>query len=372
MRIEAVTLRKLAMRLKAPFETSFGSSWDREVLLVEMYADGLTGWSEITVGENPFYSPETALTAWHICRDFLIPSVLGKEFSTATAIRERFTTIRGHEMARAGIENALWDVEAQQKAIPLWKLLGATRQEIPSGVSLGIQDTPQALLKQIETELSRGYQRIKIKIKPGKDFEFAAAARQAFPTIKLMVDANSAYTLADAGHLKRLDALHLMMIEQPLWPDDIFAHAKLQAQLQTAICLDESIHHLRDAQAAIELKACRILNIKLGRVGGHTSAREVQRYCSENSVPAWCGGMLETGIGRAHNVAMSTLPGFTLPGDVSASERYFETDLIEPLVEVTPRGTILVPQSPGLGYSVRRELIDRLTVARETFKYTTA
>lgn len=368
MHIKAVTLRQLAMRLKTPFETSFGSSWNRQVLLVEILADGFSGWSEITVSEDPFYSSETIGTAWHICRDFLIPSVLGQRFAAASEVGERFKAVRGHEMARAGIENALWDIEAQQKSLPLWKLLGGVRQEIPSGVSLGIQDTPETLLKQVESELKAGYQRIKIKIKPGKDFEYAYAVRNAFPTIKLMVDANSAYTLEDTEKLKRFDAIHLMMIEQPLWWDDIFAHAKLQAQLQSPICLDESIHHLRHAREAVELKACRIINIKLGRVGGHTTAWEMQKYCQDNAVPAWCGGMLESGIGRAHNVAMSTLPGFTLPGDVSASSRYWESDLIDPVVEVTPRGTIQVSQSAGIGYAVKRDLIERLTVERETFK----
>lgn len=350
-----------------PFETSFGSCWDRDVILVEIQSDGLSGWSEITVSENPFYASETTATAWHICRDFLIPAVLGHNFSTASDVRERFEAVRGHEMARAGIENALWDLEAQEKTVPLWKLLGGARQEIFSGVSLGIQETPQKLLRQIETALEAGYQRIKIKIKPGKDFEYASAARHSFPNIKLMVDANSAYVLEDAEHLKLFDALHLMMIEQPLWWDDIFAHSKLQAQLHTPICLDESIHHLRHAQEAIELHACRIINIKLGRVGGHSAAREIQKFCLENGVPAWCGGMLESGIGRAHNVAMSTLPGFTLPGDVSASARYWEEDLIEPAIEVTPRGSIQVSQSAGLGYEVKKELVERLTVERETF-----
>lgn len=368
MRVETVTLRKLAMRLKAPFETSFGSSWNRDVLLVEVQSEGLTGWSEITVSENPFYASETTVTAWHICRDFLIPAVLGQTFSAAGEARQRFAAVRGHEMARAGIENALWDLEAQEKSLPLWKLLGGARQEIPSGVSLGIQETPEKLLKQIETALQAGYQRIKIKIKPGKDFEFASAVRKNFPTIKLMVDANSAYGLEDAGHLKLFDALHLMMIEQPLWWDDIFLHSKLQAQLQTPICLDESIHHLRHAQEAVELRACRIINIKLGRVGGHTAAREIQKFCLDSGTPAWCGGMLESGIGRAHNVAMSTLPGFTLPGDVSASARYWEEDLIDPAIQVTPRGTIQVSQASGLGYAVKRDLVERLTVDRETFK----
>jgi O-succinylbenzoate synthase len=370
MWIEAVTLRKLKMRLKAPFETSFGASWNRDVLLVEIQSEGFTGWSEITVGENPFFSPETTFTARHICRDFLIPSILGKNISDASQVREQFALVRGHEMACAGIENALWDLEARHKSLPLWKLLGGARQEIPSGVSLGIQDTPEKLLKTIEVELKAGYQRIKIKIKPGKDFEYASAARNAFPNIKLMVDANSAYSLEDAAHLRSFDGLHLMMMEQPLWWDDIFAHAKLQAQLQTPICLDESIHNLRHAQAAVGLQACRIINIKLGRVGGHTAAREIQKYCQENRVPAWCGGMLESGIGRAHNVAMSTLPGFTLPGDVSASSRYWDEDLIEPAIEVTPRGTIQVSQAPGIGYAVKRDLVERLTVEREIFRAT--
>lgn len=361
MRIESITLRRLKMRLKAPFETSFGTSWERPVLLVEMRADGVTGWSEITVNGEPFYNSETTLTAWHVCRDFLIPSILGKSLSASSEIEKLFPAIRGHEMARAGVENALWDAEAKQKGVPLWKLIGGIQEEIPCGVSLGLQEKVDDLLKRIEEELAAGYQRIKIKIKPGTDLEYTAAVRKAFPSVPLMVDANSAYSLEQAKHLKRFDAFRLMMMEQPLAWDDIFCHAKLQAQLQTPICLDECIHSIHHARTAVELKACKIINIKLGRVGGHTAAREIENYCRGHQIPVWCGGMLESGIGRAHNVAMSTLPGFTLPGDVSASHRYYNEDLIEPAVEVTPQGTIRVPQGPGIGYEVRRDLVERLT-----------
>lgn len=368
MRIETITLRKLKMRLQAPFETSFGKVWERPVLLVELIADGVSGWAESPAMEGPFYNPETTGTAWHVTRDFLVPLVLGKSVASALEIPALFSAIRGHDMARAGIENALWDAEAQQKKIPLWKLLGGTREEISCGVSLGIQATPEALLEKVGTELGAGYQRIKIKIKPGKDIEYARAVRQAHPGIQLSVDANSAYTLSDAEHLRKLDEFSLLMMEQPLWWDDIHAHSKLQRQIRTPICLDESIYHVRHAATAIELDACRVVNIKLGRVGGHTSAREIQAYCQERKVPVWCGGMLECGIGRAHNIAMSTLAGFVYPGDVSASKRYWEEDVIEPAVEVTPRGTIVVPQRPGIGYAVRQDLIERLTVEKETWR----
>jgi O-succinylbenzoate synthase len=271
-------------------------------------------------------------------------------------------------MARAGIENALWDIEAQQKNLPLGKLLGGTRSEITCGVSLGLQDGPEKLVEQVALELRDGYQRIKLKIKPGKDLEFVRAVRKAHPGILLSVDANSAYTLSDIEHLKRFDEFKLLMMEQPLWWDDIVNHAKLQAQLKTPICLDESIRHARDAQAAIELGAARVINIKLGRVGGHSSAREIQALCLVRNIPAWCGGMLECGIGRAHNIAASSLPGYTLPGDVSASKRYWEEDVIDPPVEVSPRGTIQAPTSPGLGYHVRQDLIERWTTEKETWR----
>jgi O-succinylbenzoate synthase len=274
------------------------------------------------------------------------------------------TQIRGHEMAKSGVENALWDAEAQLKGVPLSKLLGGTIEEIACGVSLGIRENPQSLVKKVEEELRSGYQRIKLKIKPGKDYEFVSAVRKEFPNILLSVDANSAYSLDDTANLKKLDDFELLMIEQPLSWDDIYEHSKLQAQIQTAICLDESIRNTTHALTAIKLESCRIINIKLGRVSGHTEARRMQEECRKRGVPVWCGGMLESGIGRAHNVAMSTLPGFTLPGDVSASQRYWNEDIIEPPVEVTPKGTIHVPKEPGLGYFVRRDRVDKLTVRR--------
>jgi O-succinylbenzoate synthase len=368
MHIEAVTLRKLKMRLRTPFETSFGVTRERTVILVELLADGVTGWAEVTTSEGPFFNSETPETAWLVIRGFLAPLVLGKDLRCASEVTRIFATIRGHEMARAGIENALWDAEAQQKNVPLAKLLGGTHSEIKCGVSLGLQPSPEALLEKVGTELRAGYQRIKLKIKPGQDLDFVRAVRNSHPDILLSVDANSAYTLADIEHLKHFDEFNLLMMEQPLWWDDIFNHAKLQNQLKTPICLDESIRHSRDAEAALDLGAARIINIKLGRVGGHSSARQIQALCVARSIPVWCGGMLECGIGRVHNIAVSSLPGYTLPGDVSASKRYWEEDLIDPPVEVSPRGTIPVPTSPGLGYHVRRDLIERWTTEKETWR----
>lgn len=367
MKIESITLREIHMKLKSPFETSFGVTHDRRIILVEAKSDGVTGWGEVTAGENPHFNSETTETAWHVISEFIFPSLIGKNISTASEIPALIRAIRGHQMAKAGVENAFWDIEAQQKNLPLWKLLGGTQSEIACGVSLGIRESPEALVSRIEQELRSGYQRIKLKIKPGKDLDYVAAARKAFPKIRLSVDANSAYTLQDVEHLRKLDAFDLLMMEQPLAWDDIYSHAKLQSQIKTAICLDECINNAQHAESAIEVKACRIINIKLGRVGGHTEARRVHDVCKNNNIPVWCGGMLEAGIGRAHNIAMSTLPGFTLPGDVSASARYWDEDIIEPEVEVTPRGTIMVSPQPGLGYRVRRERIERLTVREKAF-----
>ncbi len=368
MRIENITLRELRMRLKAPFETSSEVTWDRRILLVEIGVDGLHGWGEITAAEDPFYNSETTDTAWHITRDFIVPSILGKSVATAAEIGALLDAIRGHEMAKAGVENALWDIEAQQNGVPLAKLLGGTRQEIPSGVSIGIQPSISTLLEKIECELRAGYQRIKLKIKPGKDINVVDAVRKQYPEITLMVDANSAYRLADVDRLRAFDGYQLLMIEQPLAWDDIYQHSLLQAQLRTAVCLDECIHNAFHAEAAIRLGACRIINIKLGRVGGHTCARQVHAICMQHSIPVWCGGMLESGVGRAHNIAMSALPGFVLPGDVSASQRYWDEDIIEPEVEVGPQGTIRVPETPGLGYNIRRKRVESLTVRQEHWK----
>ena len=367
MKIESIALREIHMKLKAPFETSFGTVQNRRILLVEVVADGASGWGEVTAAETPAYNAETTDTAWHVISDFIAPSVVGRSVAEASELPPLMARIRGHEMAKSGVENALWDAAAQLKGIPLHKLLGGTMQEIACGVSLGIRENPQSLVERVEAELHSGYQRIKLKIKPGKDYEFVAAVRKEFPDIRLSVDANSAYSLDDAAHLKKLDEFGLLMIEQPLDWDDIHIHAKLQAQIQTAICLDECIHNTRHALTAIELKSCRIINIKLGRVSGHTEARLMQEMCRKRGVPVWCGGMLESGIGRAHNIAMSTLPGFSLPGDVSASQRYWSEDIIEPGVAVTAKGTIRVPNTPGLGYAVRRDRIEKLTVRRRNW-----
>jgi len=367
MNIESIALREIRMKLKSPFETSFGTVQDRRILLVEVVVDGTSGWGEVTAGETPAYNAETTDTAWHVISDFIAPSLIGQSVSETSELPRLMARIRGHEMAKSGVENALWDAAAQLKGIPLHRLLGGTIEEIACGVSLGIRENPESLVKRVEEELRGGYQRIKLKIKPGKDYEFVAAVRKEFPNIRLSVDANSAYSLDDAPHLKRLDEFGLLMMEQPLNWDDIHAHSKLQAQIQTAICLDECIHNTRHALTAIELKSCRIINIKLGRVSGHTEARRIEQACRAHGVAVWCGGMLESGIGRAHNIAMSTLPGFSLPGDVSASQRYWSEDIIEPPVEVTEKGTIRVPETPGLGYAVKRDRIEKITVRRSNW-----
>jgi O-succinylbenzoate synthase len=276
--------------------------------------------------------------------------------------------VRGHQMAKAAVENALWDAEAQQKQQPLWKLLGGSRREIQCGVSIGIQDSVEQLLQKIETELASGYRRIKVKVKPGWDINVLEQIRSRWSEILLSCDANSAYTMDDVEHLRKFDQFNLLMIEQPLWNDDVYYHARLQRELRTAICLDESIRHVRDAAAAIETGACRIINIKVGRVGGFSEAKKIHDLCLANNIPVWCGGMLESGIGRAHNVALSALQNFRLPGDVSASKRYWKEDIVEPEVEVSPQGTIAIGDIPGTGYRIREDLIEELTVRKETFR----
>jgi o-succinylbenzoate synthase len=365
MRVEQVTLRELHMALVAPFETSMETTTVRRVLLVEAIVDGVTGWGECVAGETPSYSPETTETAWHVLRDHFWPTLKGKEFRSAGDVGELLAWVRGHNMAKASLEAAIWDAEAKQKQMPLAKLLGGVRDEIASGVSIGIKGSLEQLLRAVEVELEAGYQRIKIKIKPGYDLKAVEFLRKALPRVKLMVDANSAYTLADVPRLKNLDAFYLMMIEQPLGWDDLYAHVKLQRELETPLCLDESIHTEEQARAAIELAACRIINIKLGRVGGYAAARRIHDLCQSGNVPVWCGGMLESGIGRAHNIALSTLSNFTLPGDVAASKRYWTEDIIEPEVTVSAEGTIRVPEDPGIGFTPRLDLIEKLTVRRE-------
>lgn len=365
MRVNDITLRELRMRLIAPFETSAERTEVRRILLVDANLDGVQGWGECVAGETPSYSPETTDTAWHVLRDHLWPLVKGKNFKCAREVWNLLGSVRGHNMAKGALEAAVWDAAAKQKGIPLSQLLGGSRQEIASGVSVGIKESLDELVSAVKKELATGYQRIKIKIKPGKDVEPVKRLRQEFPRIKLMVDANSAYRLEDWPLLKELEAFYLMMIEQPLGWDDLYSHAELQKKLQTPICLDECIHTVEQAQAAISLGACKIINIKLGRVGGYTPARQIHDLCQANDIPVWCGGMLESGIGRAHNIALSTLANFSLPGDVAASRRYWDEDIIHPEVTVSPQGTISVPKGPGIGYEPRMDLIEKLSVRKE-------
>jgi o-succinylbenzoate synthase len=365
LKVQKIILREIRMPLVTPFETSFGRTTDRRMLLVEAESDGVSGWGESVAGEAPFYAPETVETAWQILRDFVWPLLKGRDFDSAADVWPALAPIRGHNMAKGAAESAMWDAEAKQKGIPLWKLLGGVRQEIACGVSIGIKETLEDLVTAVESELAAGYQRIKIKIKPGLDIAPVECLRLRFPGIKLMVDANSAYRLEDWPHLKRLEPYYLMMIEQPLGWDDIFSHADLQRRLDTPICLDECIHTLEHARAAIELGACRIINMKLGRVGGYTPAKQIHDLCRDRQRPVWCGGMLESGIGRAHNIALSTLENFSLPGDVTASRRYWVEDVIDPEVIVTPQGTIRVPDGPGIGYSPRLDRIESITARKE-------
>jgi len=365
MQVRGMTLQEIRMKLVAPFETSMERTVARRILLVQADVDGVTGWGECVAGESPYYSPETTDTAWLVLRDFLWPMVKGKEFASAGEVWSLLRRVRGHNMAKASLETAVWDAEAKQKGIPLAKLIGGVREEIASGVSIGIKESLDELATAVQKELAAGYQRIKIKIKPGKDLEQVRRLRQDFPRIKLIVDANSAYTLNDWPLLKQLEGFYLMMIEQPLGWDDLYSHVELQKKLETPICLDECIHTEEQARAAVELGACKIINIKMGRVGGHTVARRIHDLCQRHGVPVWCGGMLESGIGRAHNIALSTLPNFSLPGDVAASKRYWAEDIIDPEVTVSSQGTIRVPVGPGIGFEPRLDRIDKLTVRKE-------
>ena len=366
MRISKIELREIRLPLTHVFETSFGRTTERRILLVKVIdEDGAEGWGECTAGEGPFYSNEWIESAWPTTQDFLAPMVIGKEVSGADDIWGLMRQVRGHRMAKAAIEIACWDLEAKKANVPLWRHLGGTRTEIACGVSIGIQNSPAELIEKISKELTAGYQRIKIKIKPGWDLKIVEEVRKHFPDIMLMGDANSAYTLKDIALFQQLDSFDLMMVEQPLAHDDIFDHAELQKAISTPICLDESIRSPEDAKHAIALGSGRIINVKLGRVGGHAQAKRVEQVCRENRIPVWCGGMLESGIGRAHNIAMSTLEGFTLPGDVSASARYWEEDIVEPAVTVSPRGTITPPEKPGIGFDILPKRIEALTVRNE-------
>ncbi len=367
MKINQIVLREIRLPLVELFETSFGRTQERRVLLVEIHGGGTVGWGECVAGEGPFYSEETVDTAWSILTQLILPRIVEWSFESSTEFPELCRDIRGHRMAKGCVEAALWDLQAQDLHLPLWKLLGGTREKIACGVSIGIQTSPAALLEKIEQELQDGYHRIKIKVRPGWDVDIVRQVRDHFPDISLMVDANGAYSLEDADHLKKFDDFDLLMIEQPLSYDDLLDHSKLQARIDTAICLDESIRHARDAAHACEVQACRIINIKMGRLGGPSEARRVHDLCKDQGIPVWCGGMLETGIGRAHNIALSTLENFSLPGDVSAGKRYYKRDTVLPPVEVTADGFIIPPQASGLGYEPDRPWIDELTVRSEKF-----
>lgn len=370
LQLERLELREIELPLKAPFETSFGRTTRRRILIVRVFdRGGASGYGECVAFENPFYNHETIDTAWLITAKYVAPLLAAARIESAAQVSDALAPIRENRMAKAGVEAAVWDLEARLSEKPLWQHIGGVRDEITCGVSIGIQSSPEALLEVVGRELESGYQRIKLKIKPGKDAQFVEAVRRRHPDILLSVDANSAYRLeTDTPLFKRLDDYNLLMIEQPLTPGDLVDHAKLQRELRTAICLDESIVCLANARHAHELGACRIINIKLGRVGGYREANAIQSFAQAHGVPVWCGGMLEAGIGRAHNIALSTLSGFTLPGDVSASARYWEEDIIEPPVTVSRGGTIRAPTGHGIGYEVNETRIEALTVRRETVR----
>jgi o-succinylbenzoate synthase len=361
MRIDRLELRLCRLPLVSFFETSFGRSYDRSFVLVRLFGDGHEGWGEGVAEANPYYSSETTETTWHIITGFLAPRLLSTSFDHPREVFDWLRPIRGHNMAKAAVEMAAWDLYARIVNQPLSRLLGGTRPRIASGVSIGIQDSLDQLEEKIARELAAGYQRIKIKIKPGWDLAAVERVRARFGDVPLMVDANAAYSLDDADHLARLDAFNLMMIEQPLDYDDVTDHVELQQRVKTPICLDESIHTVRIARDAIAARACKIINIKPGRVGGHRESVRLHDLCAENQIPVWHGGMLETGIGRAHNIHLASLPNFTLPGDIAASKRYYSPDLIEPAIEVAPDGTIAVPQGPGIGVNIVQERVDRAT-----------
>jgi O-succinylbenzoate synthase len=362
VKIEKIELFLCRLPLVQFFETSFGRSYDRTFVLIRVEGDGQEGWGESVAEANPYYSSETTETVWHIISGFIAPLVIGQPFGHPREIFRALHRIRGHNMAKAGVEMAAWDLYARITGQPLAKVLGGTRDRIASGVSIGIQDSLDQLMGKIEKELAAGYQRIKIKIKPGWDVDAVARVRETFGGIPLQVDANAAYTMADAALLAQLDPFDLLLIEQPLDYDDVMDHAELQRRITTPVCLDESIHTVRIARDAIDAKACKIINIKPGRVGGHQASIELHDLCAAHDIPVWHGGMLESGIGRAHNIHLASLPNFRLPGDIAASKRYYQPDLIEPAIDISSDGTIAVPQGPGIGVNIVRERIDKATL----------
>jgi len=368
MKIERVELRHIKMELISPFTTSMGTEYSEEHIIVRIDSEGLTGWGECVASANPFYTYETVKTAWHILKEFLIPSILGKDISDVNKVIKLFQPVRGHRMGKAGIETAVWDLFAKAKGISLSKLLGGTREKINVGVSIGIQNSETELINKVTSYLDEGYKRIKIKISPGKDIYFIKALRKEFPDVLLQVDANSAYSLADINLFKEMDDHSLLLIEQPLGYDDIYEHSKLQREIKTPLCLDESISSLDNTRAAIELGSCKVINIKPGRVGGFTEAKLIHDYCAQEKIPVWHGGMLESGIGRAGNVALASLSNFTLPGDISASKRYYKEDIVEPEFAINPDGTMDVPTKAGIGVEVSEKKLGSVTLDKKTFR----
>ena len=367
MRIDAGTLRQVEMPLKFRFRTSFGETTVKKFLLLELRSGGLSGWGECVAEEGPFYSPETLGTARHVLETFLLPLVLGSEVPSPEEFETRTSRVRGNRMAKASVETALRDLFARASGEPLSRSLGGTRAKIEVGVSLGISPTPAETVANVRTHVEQGYRRIKLKIEPGTDVDRVAAVREAFPSIPLTVDANAAYSLADADRLRALDPFALDYIEQPLHHEDLADHAVLAKTLKTPICLDESIRSADDARSAVALGACRVINVKIGRVGGHGEALRIHEVAREAGVPLWCGGMLEAGVGRAQNVAVASLPGFEKPGDTSSSSRYFDEDIVAPPLEAVD-GLMPVPTGPGIGVEVRRDVLSRVTVSQKEIR----
>ena len=366
MKIDQITLHHLRMKLQAPFATSFGSIDTRDCILIELSAEGLTGWGECVADHDPGYAWETCGTAWHILPDFIIPEILGVNIPDAFDFQQRVAHVRGHQMAKAGLEMALWDLQGQAQGLCLRDLLGGKRTRVDVGVSVGLQESPEALARTVEEYLAQGYRRVKLKIKPGRDVSEVRAVRERYPDLRLQVDANSAYTLDTAAALLPLDDFDLLLIEQPLAEDDLWDHAKLQQQFRTPLCLDESITAPRHARQALEMDACRIVNIKQGRVGGISQSIAIHDLCQAQNVPVWCGGMLETGVGRAANLALATLPNFSLPGDISATERYYAEDITNEVFTLNADSTIDVPDGPGLGVTINKDALGRCTLERLT------
>ncbi len=371
MKIDRIELHHIKMPLVHPFETSFGLQTERPGIIVSVHADGLTGWGECVAHSRPDYAPETITTAWHVITEFLAPGLIGHPLNAPGDVftSAGYKMVRGHNMAKASVENAIWDLLAKAQGVPLQQLLGGTKQRVEVGVSIGIQPSLEELLARVDRFVAAGYGRIKVKIKPGWEITPLTRIRENHPRIKLMADANSAFSLADAPLFQQMDKLNLLMIEQPLAHDDIIDHAALQSKINTPICLDESIHIPGDARLALALKACGIINIKVGRVGGFSNALAIHNLCAEAGMPVWCGGMLETGIGRAANLHLAGLPNFTLPSDISASDRYYRHDIAEPTFALnTEDSTITVPQGPGIGVEVQLDRLKSYRVRRTVIK----